>query len=93
MRALKLRNFSIHLSDGYKGLERFGPFDAIVCTAAPTSVPPELIEQIKVGGRIIIPVGGPVLQELKVVERQEEEIKSNVEDYVVFVPLQEGIVS
>ncbi len=93
LRALKLRNFSIHLSDGYKGLERFGPFDAIVCTAAPTSVPPELIEQIKVGGRIIIPVGGPVLQELKVVERQEEEIKSNVEDYVVFVPLQEGIVS
>jgi len=93
LRALKLTNFSLHLSDGYKGLDRFGPFDAILCTAAPTSVPSELIDQLKVGGRMIIPVGGPVQQELKVVERQEQEVKSNVEDYVVFVPLQEGIVN
>ncbi len=93
LRALKLTNFSLHLSDGYKGLDRFGPFDAILCAAAPTSVPSELIDQLKVGGRMIIPVGGPVQQELKVVERQEQEIKSNVEDHVVFVPLQEGIVN
>ena len=93
LRALKLNNFSLHLSDGYKGLDRFGPFDVILCTAAPTSVPSELIDQLKVGGRIIIPVGGPVQQELKVVERQEQEVKSSVEDYVVFVPLQEGIVN
>lgn len=93
LRALKLTNFSLHLSDGYKGLDRFGPFDSIVCTAAPTSVPSELIDQLKVGGRIIIPVGGPEQQELKVVERQEKDIKSFVEDCVVFVPLQEGIVN
>jgi len=93
LRALKLTNFSLHLSDGYKGLGRFGPFDSIVCTAAPTSVPSELIDQLKVGGRIIIPVGGPEQQELKVVERQEKDIKSFVEDCVVFVPLQEGIVN
>ena len=93
LRALKLTNFSLHLSDGYKGLEQFGPFDSIVCTAAPPSVPSELIDQLKVGGRIIIPVGGPAQQELKVVERQEKATKSIVEDYVVFVPLQEGIVN
>ena len=93
LRALKLTNFSLHLSDGYKGLEQFGPFDSIVCTAAPPAVPSELIDQLKVGGRIIIPVGGPAQQELKVVERQEKATKSIVEDYVVFVPLQEGIVN
>ena len=93
LRALRLTNFSLHLSDGYNGLQRFGPYDSIVCTAAPSSVPPELIEQLKLGGRMIIPVGGPSRQELRVLERLESEIKSTIEDDVVFVPLQEGIVS
>ena len=93
LRALRLTNFSLHLSDGHNGLQRFGPYDAIVCTAAPSSVPPELIEQLKLGGRMIIPVGGPSRQELRVLERLESEIKSTIEDDVVFVPLQEGIVS
>ena len=93
LRALRLTNFSLHLSDGYNGLQRFGPYDAIVCTAAPSSVPPELIEQLKLGGRMIIPIGGPSRQELRVLERLESQIKSTIEDDVVFVPLQEGIVS
>jgi len=90
LRALKLSNFSLHLADGYKGLEESGPFDAIICTAAPKSIPSELMNQLKIGGRMIIPVGDSVQQQLKVIERKEEEFQSNVEDYVMFVPLQEG---
>ena len=93
LRALKLSNFSLHLADGYKGLEESGPFDTIICTAAPKSIPLELMNQLKVGGRMIIPVGDSVQQQLKVIERKEEEFQSNVVDDVMFVPLQEGIVS
>ena len=93
LRALKLSNFSLHLADGYKGLEESGPFDTIICTAAPKSIPLELMNQLKVGGRMIIPVGDSNQQQLKVIERKEEEFQSNVVDYVMFVPLQEGIVS
>ena len=51
------------------------------------------MNQLKVGGRMIIPVGDSVQQQLKVIERKEEEFQSNVVDDVMFVPLQEGIVS
>jgi len=74
-------------------LEESGPFDTIICTAAPKSIPLELMNQLKVGGRMIIPVGDSVQQQLKVIERKEKEFQANVEDYVMFVPLQEGIVS
>ena len=93
LRALKLSNFSLHLADGYKGLEESCPFDIIICTAAPKSIPLELMNQLKVGGRMFIPVGDSVQQQLKVIERKEKEFQSIVEDYVMFVPLQEGIVS
>ena len=93
LRALKLSNFSLHLADGYKGLGQFGPFDAIVCTAAPNSVPVELMNQLKVGGRMIIPIGDSVQQKLKVIVREEMDFKFSNEDRVMFVPLQEGIVT
>ena len=93
LRALKLSNFSLHLADGFKGLEQFGPFDAIICAAAPKYIPMELMNQLKVGGRMIIPIGDSVQQELKVIVREESDFKSSIEDYVMFVPLQEGIVN
>ena len=93
LRALKLSNFSLHLADGYQGLDQFGPFDAIICSAAPTSIPTGLMNQLKVGGRMIIPIGDSIQQQLKVIEREEKDFKSSVEDYVMFVPLREGIVT
>jgi protein-L-isoaspartate(D-aspartate) O-methyltransferase len=70
LRDLAYDNVSVRLGDGYGGWPECGPFDAIVVTAALGEVPPSLIEQLKVGGRLVMPVGpGYTTQHLTVVEK------------------------
>jgi protein-L-isoaspartate(D-aspartate) O-methyltransferase len=70
LRDLAHDNVSVRLGDGYGGWPECGPFDAIVVTAALGQVPPPLIEQLKVGGRLVMPVGpGYTTQQLTVVEK------------------------
>lgn len=57
LRDLAYDNASVRLGDGYNGWPECGPFDAIVVTAALGEPPPPLIEQLKVGGRLVMPVG------------------------------------
>ncbi|MFN3349513.1 protein-L-isoaspartate(D-aspartate) O-methyltransferase [Pseudorhodoplanes sp.] len=63
-------NIEVRIGDGYRGFPECGPFDAIVITAAIGHVPPPLIDQLKVGGRIVLPLG-PVTggQQLTVIEK------------------------
>ena len=66
---LGYENAVVHVGNGYDGLPDLGPFDAIVLTAAPEEIPQALIDQLKVGGRMVVPVGG-FLQELQVLEKR-----------------------
>ncbi len=65
-------NVHVKIADGYYGWEEHAPFDAIVVTAAAEYIPPPLVEQLKEGGRMIIPVGSPFqVQQLMLVEKKE----------------------
>jgi len=57
LKELGYQNVKVFAGDGYKGLPEYAPFDAIIVTAAPVSVPRTLLDQLRVGGRMIIPVG------------------------------------
>jgi protein-L-isoaspartate(D-aspartate) O-methyltransferase len=89
VKALGYVNIHTHIGDGYYGWEQHAPFDAIVVTAAASHIPPPLISQLKVGGRMIIPVGGRFLiQELLLVEKDMSgKITTRQVMPVAFVPL------
>jgi len=81
-------NVSSKVADGYHGWPECGPFDAIVVTAALGHVPPPLIEQLKVGGRLVMPLGSAsATQQLTVVEKiAPGETKTRSVIFVRFVP-------
>jgi len=85
-------NVTIKLGDGYHGWEEHAPFDAIVVTAAASHVPPALIEQLKPGGRMIIPVGGRfTVQQLLLIEKTlADNVITRQVAAVRFVPLTRG---
>ncbi len=84
--------FSKH-SDGSWGWAPNAPYPAIMVTAAPKVVPPDLLEQLAVGGRMIIPVGSlGGVQELKLYVRTTEDIEESTLELVSFVPLLDGAV-
>jgi len=91
--ALSMRNVLIKYDDGTVGWPQQGPFDAIIVTAAPEQVPQELLEQLDDGGRLVVPVGGGDVQELRCIERQGDEFDQTVLEYVRFVPLLRGMQS
>ena len=90
LRALGLKNVYCKHDDGSLGWPEKGPFDAIMTTAAPQTVPRELLDQLAEGGRLIIPVGGEGTQELQLITRRGDEFETEVLDLVRFVPLLKG---
>lgn len=90
LRLIGLRNIEFKHDDGTQGWADRGLYDAIMTTAAPQSIPQELLHQLADGGRLIIPVGGENDQELTLVTRSGDEFSSQVLDVVRFVPLLHG---
>jgi protein-L-isoaspartate(D-aspartate) O-methyltransferase len=82
-------NVTTHIGDGYRGLPAKAPFDLILVTAAPLEVPQALIDQLKPGGRLVIPVGATTdVQELRLIEKDAAgRIRDRSVAPVRFVPL------
>lgn len=91
LKELGYKNVLCKNADGYYGWKKYAPFDAIIVTAAAEYIPPPLIEQLKDGGKMIIPVGSPFLnQTLILVEKNNEEITTTSLLPVKFVPFTRG---
>jgi protein-L-isoaspartate(D-aspartate) O-methyltransferase len=84
-------NIHARHSDGGWGWPEYGPYDGIVVAAAPERVPMSLYEQLAIGGRLVIPIGGQTnAQQLTVVTRHEQGLSSEVIEAVRFVPFLGG---
>tara|TARA_B100001115_G_C15762150_1_gene373451 strand:+ start:254 stop:898 length:645 start_codon:yes stop_codon:yes gene_type:complete len=82
--------YKCHLiyGDGYKGLPKFAPFDKILVTCGAPSIPFKLINQIKIGGKIVVPIGDSSNQVMHLIERiSEKEIKNTKHGDFLFVPM------
>jgi protein-L-isoaspartate(D-aspartate) O-methyltransferase len=91
--SLGLDNIHFHYSDGHWGWAENAPYQGIIVTAAPASVPEALLEQLAVGGHLIIPVGPQNSYQvlLKIVRTRRNHYEQYTLDEVSFVPLCEGI--
>ena len=76
--ALGFHNVHVRIGDGYKGWPEKAPFDAIILTAAPPRPPQPLIDQLKVGGRMVVPVGD-FLQDLRLIVKTEDGIETRAD--------------
>ena len=86
---LGYRNIRTHLGDGSWGWPEAAPYDAIMVTAAPDEMPLALVQQLKIGGRMVIPVGSQNSEQILqvVIRTSESEYQVKNHDSVVFVPL------
>ncbi len=81
------QNINVRIGDGYKGWPEEAPFDAIIVTAAPEEIPQPLIDQLKEGGRMIIPVGQEgKIQQLILGEKRNGKFRTRYLSSVQFVP-------
>lgn len=81
-------NISYRIADGSLGWPEQAPFDRIMVTAAAGKIPQTLVEQLKAGGRMVVPVGPPALQELLLITRDlEGRIRQESQGYVKFVEM------
>jgi protein-L-isoaspartate(D-aspartate) O-methyltransferase len=81
------KNVHVKIGDGYKGWPEHALYDAIIVTCAPDHVPQPLIEQLREGGRMIIPVGGSGAQELYLLEKKDGKLRQQAVLPVRFVPM------
>lgn len=83
-------NIKFFYGDGFQGLPTYGPFDKVIVTAAAPEIPPRLIDQMKVGGKMVIPVNNGTAQQMRRVTRLEQGIEVEYFDNFSFVPMLQG---
>lgn len=88
---LGIRNVVFRHGDGFDGLREFAPFDGILAAAVSEDVPMELIDQLAVGGRVVMPVGRDDKQVLIVIDKTEQGTKQYEIEAVRFVPRLAGL--
>ena len=88
---LKIHNVRLKHGDGNLGWKEHAPYDGIIVSAAPTGIPENLVQQLSIGGRLVIPVGKSGDQKLLLVTRTEEGLQEEQLDLVSFVPMLEGV--
>ena len=87
LKEMNYHNVTVKWGDGYKGWAEHAPFDGIIVTAAPDQIPQSLIHQMKIGGRLVLPVG-TYFQNLKVISKiQDDEVREKNIIPVRFVPM------
>ena len=87
---LKLKNVSYIFNDGNLGWPEYAPFDAILASAAPAEIPPQLLQQLAVGGVMVIPIGINGQQTLQRVTRKASSYEVEILESVTFVPFLSG---
>jgi protein-L-isoaspartate(D-aspartate) O-methyltransferase len=87
LKNLGYKNIELRIGDGYKGWPEYAPFDAIIATCSPTSIPAPLEEQLAEGGRMIIPVGERYVQQLVYLLKKEGRLTRTKVMAVSFVPM------
>jgi len=84
---LGYNNVEVRHGDGYKGWSEHAPFDAIILTAAAPRIPQTLIDQLRMGGRMVLPMEGALLQKLLLVTKEIDGIHKQTVTGVRFVPM------
>lgn len=87
----KYPSIKLFYGDGYEGLPKFAPFDKIIITAAAPEIPQKLIEQLKPGGMMVLPLGsGDIQRMIRITKLETGSLKEEVFDQFSFVPMIEG---
>src|SRR5688572_22748465 len=91
LKELGIRNVKLKHGDGMKGWPTQAPFDGIIVAAAPLTLPETLVQQLAIGGRMVLPVGPDGQQQLLRITRREQGVQKEVLGSVSFVPLLAGV--
>lgn len=87
----RYHNLRFFYGDGYEGLSTYAPFDKVLVTAAAPHIPEKLLQQLKIGGKMVIPVGGQEVQRmLRITRTSETENEQELFDNFSFVPMLAG---
>jgi len=87
IKKLGIKNIEVLIKDGSLGLKEKAPFDRIIVTAAAPDIPEPYIEQLKINGILVIPVGNLYLQKMHVIKKLRDEVKKKNIGNFMFVPL------